>query len=202
MTIRAIIWDMGGVLIRTEDPAPRAELAAQMGMTRKDLEIIFFAGRSGTMAQLGEINTQQHIGNIRQELNLTPEEMDTIWDKFWEGDRLDGDLVNYIRDLKAQYKTGLLSNAFSNLREWIAKEGKFSDAFDDMVISAEVGLMKPDPRIYQLALEQLEVSPSEAIFVDDFLHNIDGAQSLGMHAIHFQNPDQVLGDIQRILLKG
>jgi epoxide hydrolase-like predicted phosphatase len=166
---------MGGVLIRTEDPAPRAELAAQMGMTRKDLEIIFFAGRSGTMAQLGKINTQQHLENIRQELKLT---------------------------LKAQYKTGLLSNAFSNLRDWIASEGKFSDAFDDMVISAEVGLMKPDPRIYQLALEQLEVSPSESIFIDDFQHNIDGAQSLGMHAIHFQNPDQVLGDIQRILLKG
>jgi HAD superfamily hydrolase (TIGR01509 family) len=57
---------------------------------------------------------------------------------------------------------------------------------DDILISAEVGLAKPDPRIYRLAAERLGVRPDEAVFVDDFAANVEGARAVGMRAIHFR----------------
>ena len=199
MPIEAVIWDMGGVILRTTDFTPRQELAASLGMTRLELEKTFFSSKSGTCAQLGEIDFSQHLENVRLALRLPAGEMKTFWHKFWSGDELDTQLVDFIRQLKLNYRTGLLSNAFSNLRGWIASQGKFADAFDDIVISAEEGVMKPDPRIYRRSLDNLGVAAADAIFIDDFEHNIEGARAVGMHAIHFRNPDQVRADIKKYL---
>ena len=76
---------------------------------------------------------------------------------------------------------------------------KFEDAFDHLIISAEVGVVKPKAEIYLLALEQLKVSPSEAVFVDDFIENVEGARAVGMSAIHFKEPEQAIAQIQKLL---
>jgi len=199
MTIHAVIWDLGGVLLRTEDPTPRERLAAKLGLTRRDLEDIFFNGDSGARAQRGEISAEQHRQNMRHEFNLSQSEMDEFWDLFWAGDRLDLDLVNFVRALRHSRRTALLSNAFSDLRAWITQQGRFEDAFDDMLISAELGMVKPDPRIYRIALNRLDIEPSQAIFIDDFTHNVEGAKSVGMHAIHFKDPVQVRIQLNTLL---
>ena len=62
--------------------------------------------------------------------------------------------------------------------------------FDVTIFSAEVGLVKPDARIYRLTLEKLGVEPEEAVFVDDFIENVEGAQAVGMKAIHFKSSQQ------------
>jgi epoxide hydrolase-like predicted phosphatase len=200
MTIRAVIWDLGGVLVRTEDGAPRQALAARLGMTRNDLEKLVFTGASGDRAQLGEIDAQQHWQNLRAQLDFTEAEMDAFKRQFWQGDALDWELVEYIRSLRERYKTALLSNAFSNLRTVITEEWKFADAFDTMVISAEVGLVKPDARIYRLVLDRLQLAPAQAVFVDDFLHNVEGARAVGLHAVHFRSSEQARIELEQILL--
>jgi len=202
MKIRAVIWDLGGVLLRTEDPTPRGRLAERFGMSAHELEKLFYGGSSGTRCQLGEITFEQHIQNVRGELNLSPDEMDSVIDQFWAGDRLDQDLVNYIRNLHDRHRTGLLSNAFSDLRDWLKQQGEVGGVFDELVISAEVGIVKPDPRIYHLALDQLKVAPEEAVFIDDFARNIEGAMAVGMHAIKFINPDQTRSELEELLYKG
>jgi putative hydrolase of the HAD superfamily len=173
-----------------------------MGMSSHELEKLFYSGSSGDRCQLGEITFEQHVQNVRGELNLSPDEMDSVIEQFWAGDRLDQDLVNYIRNLHDRYRTGLLSNAFSDLREWLKQQGEVDGVFDELVISAEVGIVKPDPRIYYLALDQLKVVPEEAIFIDDFNHNIEGAMAVGMHAIKFINPDQTRSELEELLYKG
>jgi epoxide hydrolase-like predicted phosphatase len=199
MPIQAVIWDLGGVLLRTTDYTPREELAANLGIPRLEMEKTFFSGTSGARAQLGEIDVPQHLNNIRREFHLSEDEMAAFWDKFWRGDELDTELIDFIRQLKGSYKTGLLSNAFSDLREWITTHGRFADAFYNMVISAEEGVMKPDPRIYKRSLENLGVAAGDAIFIDDFEHNVEGARAVGMHAIHFRNPDQARADVNLLL---
>jgi epoxide hydrolase-like predicted phosphatase len=197
--IRAVIWDLGGVLLRTEDYTSRDKLAEDMGKTRDDLEFLMYGNDSSNQAQSGEISIEKHFSNVRQSLGLTETEMENFLERFWGGDRLDFDLVDYIRSIKNGYKTGLLSNAFENLRHLITQEWKFDDAFDYMVVSAEVGTMKPDPRIYQLALNGLGVEAHEAIFVDDFIRNVEGANAVGLQAIHFRSPQQARADLERIL---
>jgi epoxide hydrolase-like predicted phosphatase len=199
MAIKAVIWDVGGVLVRTEDYRSREQLALSLGMDRLELEELVYGLESGRRAQLGEIPLDDHWNNVLQALNLKSEKLRDFQEGFWGGDRLDVELIEYIRSLRANYKTGLLSNAFSDLRRMAEDVWKFADAFDEMIISAEVGLMKPDARIYKLAADQLGIEPSEAVFLDDFTHNVAGAQAVNMHAVHFKNPAQAKRDLGAIL---
>jgi HAD superfamily hydrolase (TIGR01509 family) len=59
--------------------------------------------------------------------------------------------------------------------------------------------MKPEARIYQIALEQAGVSPNEAVFVDDFYENIEGCQAVGMHGIHFRDPQIAMAELRNLL---
>ncbi len=202
MTISAVIWDLGGVLLRTEDFSSRQALADRMGKSRTELENLVFDGDSGDRAQLGEISADEHWDNIRRILGLDAAGISEFRRQFWEGDQLDVELVDTIRSLRGRYKTGLLSNAFSDLRQVVTSRLNFSDAFDEMVISAEIHLMKPDPRIYQHALQRLGVAAQEAVFIDDMLRNVEGACSQGMNAIHFRQRSQALAELERLLKGG
>ena len=94
-------------------------------------------------------------------------------------------LVTYIRSLKPRYQTAIISNAMNDLGELLSVTYPITDAFDVIVGSADVGVMKPDPAIYALTLGRLGREPEETIFVDDFLHNVEGARAVGMQAIHY-----------------
>ncbi|MCI0519409.1 MAG: HAD-IA family hydrolase, partial [Chloroflexi bacterium] len=79
---------------------------------------------------------------------------------------------------------------------------KFEDAFDFMIISAEVGLVKPDERIYRLTVDRLGMRPEECIFVDDFSRNVDAAREFGLHAIHFKTTEQAQAELFGLLADG
>jgi len=199
MSIHAIIWDAGGVLVRTEDWAPRDVLADRLGLTRKELNDLVFGAPEDSRAQLGEISHEEHWENIRLTLGLSAAETPSVRREFFAGDELDADLIDYIRTLKQNYRTAMLSNAPSNMRIAINKELHIDDAFHLMVISAEVGLMKPDPAIYRLTLERLGFEPYETVFIDDVSENVAGARQVGMHAILFKNTEQIRTDLQSLL---
>ncbi len=198
MPIKAVIWDIGGVIARTEDLAPRDQLAAELGVTRDHLTYLFFSGPDGARAQTGEITRAELIAIARSELGLTPDEYPDLVDRFFGGDIVDDELVDYIRSLKPRYKTGIISNAWSELPALLDEWG-IDDAFDVVVGSGDEGLMKPKPRIYQITLERLSVKPEEAVFVDDFIENIIGARELGISGIHFQSREQALQDLKTLL---
>jgi putative hydrolase of the HAD superfamily len=109
------------------------------------------------------------------------------------------ELIRFIRARKTETKMGLLSNGWPSTRSFIDERWHIADIFDDMVISAEVGLAKPDQRIYQLALDRLGVEAEQTIFIDDFDENIQGARDLGIHGIHFQNPQIVMEELKDLL---
>lgn len=199
MSIRAVIFDFGGVLVRTEDRSPREQLAERLGMTYDELSNLIFESDSSRQAAAGEISTEEHWEAIREKMDLSPDEFPEASREFWGGDALDHELVNYLRSLRPDYKTGLISNAWDDLRDVLREEWQIADAFDEIVISAEVGVVKPDPQIYRIALERLEVAPQEAVFVDDFPENVAGARAVGMHAIQFKDSRQVREDLEDML---
>ena len=198
MTVRAVYFDMGGVIIRSEFQAPRERLAERLNMTYEDLVGLVFDNETARRASLGETSAQEHWASLTRSLGLPASEQKALSDEFFAGDILDRSLLDYVRLLRPQYKTGLISNAWSDLREYIVEQ-KFDDAFDTMVISAEVGIMKPDARIFRIALENLGVAPGEAVFLDDFGENIESARAIGMHAIHFVQPDEALKELKQLL---
>ena len=199
MRVRAVLVDFGGVIMRTEDNGPRSRLAERLGMTSRDLEKIVFESDSSIRASLGEIPEEGHWQAVAKALGVSREEGEKIIAEFFSGDRTDGVLLDFLRSLRPERKVGLISNAWSGLRAVITSLN-FEDVFDEMIISAEVGLMKPDPRIYHLALEKLGVQPGESVFLDDMLVNVEAARSVGMSAIQFTQPEKTLEELKQFLI--
>jgi len=198
--IRALIFDFGGVLVRTESQEPREKLAKQVDLSRQELYDAVFNCRESRLAQLGRMSSEERWQRIGQALGLhSPEELLAFRREFYTGDVLDAKLVSYIRRMRGRYKTALLSNASAEFAELLHTKFGLDDCFDVIIISALVGMMKPDPAIYYLVLERLQVAPHEAVFVDDMLENVEGAAAVGLHAIRFTTRDAVLKDLDALL---
>lgn len=185
-TIQAVIFDVGGVLLRTEDRSRRTALDAQLGLAPGSMEHLYFNSDAGQAAQRGELSTVDHAAWLQRTLGLTEDEWRRVREEFWAGDRLDTELVRYIRTLRTRYQTAVISNAMDDLRHVVTDLYPMADAFDLIVGSAYEGIMKPDARIFQRTLERLGREPEETVFIDDLLHNVEGAQAVGMHAVHFR----------------
>jgi putative hydrolase of the HAD superfamily len=198
--IRALITDFGGVLVRTRTDAPRRALEAQLGLPPHTLEERVFNGDLSQRAQRGAISADafwNQIGlNLKLDGRLRPAE---FRDRFFSADFLDDDLIALIRGVRPAIKTGLISNAWGDARRGFVHTYSLADIFDVIVISAEEGVMKPDPRIYRAAIQRLGVQAAESIFVDDVLANVRGAQAVGMHGVHFQSTEQAQQEIRQLL---
>ena len=198
MAIRAAFFDLGGVIVRTEYQAPRERLAERLNTTYEDLYQIVFDSDTSRKASLGAISTDVHWAAITRRLGRPASESSTIRAEFFAGDVIDRALLAFIRSLRPNRKTGVISNAWPDMRNYLV-ENKFDDAFDTLLISAEVGIMKPDARIFHLAVEKLQVKPEEAVFVDDMPVNVEAARTLGMQGILFQSTEQTLKKLKQIL---
>jgi len=198
--IRAVIWDLGGVLLRTEDPTPREQAARRFGVTVKELSAVIFESESSRQAECGEIHFEEHNKFIANQLGITSADIAGLFDEFFGGDCMDTDLKAFICSLRPRYRCGLLSNAWGSLRQFLEdNHADLLSCFDTVIISAEAGMRKPDGRIFQLALKQLEVAPQEAVFIDDLEINAAAARENGLHAIHFTDPQQAMDALKTLL---
>jgi FMN phosphatase YigB (HAD superfamily) len=197
--IEAVIWDLGGVIVRTHDRSGRERWEQRLGLNPGKLEELVFRSEVAGRAYEGDAGIEDVWRAVGDQLGVSEDDLREMERDFWSGDRVDYALVDYIRSLRPMYQTALLSNAWLDLRDFITDAWKIADAFDHMTISAEVGMAKPDPRIYSLPLEGLNVAPKHAVFIDDFTVNIRAAQAVGLHAIHFKDPEQVMQDLDDLL---
>jgi 2-haloacid dehalogenase len=100
--------------------------------------------------------------------------------------------INILKKLKrAGYGLFGLSNWSAETFPYARQKYDFFDLFDDMVISGEVGHVKPDPKIFQIMLDRIKRPANECLFIDDSMPNIHQAQQMGFGTIHFQSPEQL-----------
>jgi len=105
--------------------------------------------------------------------------------------------VDILRQLKkAGYKLYGLSNWSAETFPRAREKYDFFDLFDDMVISGDVGHLKPDARIFQIMLDKIGTPAQECLFIDDSLANIQQAQKMGFPVIHFQSPEQLKASLR------
>lgn len=189
--VAAVIFDVGGVMLRTHNHAFRHAWDARLDQPLGAIEQLVFNSDLGIRAQTGEVTTNDHWRAVGDRLKLSATELTQLRNDFWAGDRFDFDMIDWIRSWRHRVKTAIISNAFDDLRSVLRDEFKVADAFDLIVVSAEEGIMKPDPHIYQRTLERLDVAPAAAVFIDDSPINIEGARAVGVPAILYR-PDMDL----------
>ena len=198
--IGALIFDYGGVLMRTHSQEPRRQLAARLGLSPQELYNTVFAHEAVQRAELGVLSSEECGRQIGQALGLNSrEEVHAFWREFFAGDVLDTVLVEHIRRWHRRFKTALLSNFTESLPEYVRNDLGLGDCFNEIIVSASAGIRKPDPAIYELVLERLRVAPHQAIFVDDMPVNVQGAQSVGMHGILFTSREALLEELRNLL---
>lgn len=119
--------------------------------------------------------------------------------RFFHGlDRNDA-LVGFAQAARATYKVALLSNIGGDMMDGFFTPAERRRLFDDVILSGDVQLAKPDPAIFALACHRLGVEHTEAIMIDDVPANVDGATSIGLHGICYQSFDQFQADLAAIL---
>jgi len=118
-------------------------------------------------------------------------------DRLFAGMRPDYAMVNAVRAAKdAGVRTGLISNSWGKGRY---DRSQFPVLFDGVVISGEVGLRKPEPRIYELGAKAIGLPPAECVFVDDLASNLKPARELGMATVHHTSADETVPQLERLL---
>lgn len=199
--IRAVVWDLGGVILRTMDWSLRSQWEDRLGLPRMQLTRLVFESDASRRASLGQATDDDVWQSVADALNLDPPTRDQLRRDYFARDQIDATLMEFIRGLRRRVRVGMITNAWPDIRRYLVSEFKIADAFDPLIVSAEVGIAKPDPRIYRLALEQLGVEPAQAVFVDDFEDNVAGARWVGMQAVHFTSTPQAIAAL-RALLRG
>jgi putative hydrolase of the HAD superfamily len=199
MPIRAVIFDMGGVLLRTEKQDGRRKWEVRLGLQPGELSKVVFRSETSARATVGELTEAGVWKYVAATLGLNGGQLQELQRDFWSGDRIDAELSQFVRDLRPCYKTGILSNAWLGAREVITQKFGLGDAVDAIIISAEEGIAKPDARIYRIAAERLGVLPEEAVFVDDMEENAAAARAIGMRGVQFKNTAQAIAEVRRFL---
>jgi putative hydrolase of the HAD superfamily len=122
---------------------------------------------------------------------------DGLIDRLFAGMRPDETMLGAVRAAKrAGVRTGLISNSWGHGRY---DRTLFPELFDGVVISGEFGLRKPDPRIYELGAEAVDLPASACVFVDDLPGNLKPARELGMAAVHHVRAEQTIAELEDLL---
>ena len=193
--IRAVYWDLGGVLLRTMDRSRRRRWEERLGLSEGDLDVAVFGCNASRKATLGQGPSEAVWEEVRTRFRLSSPDGQALAADFFADDRVDLALLDVLRQLRPFYRIGMISNAWPDARQILDEKLRISSYFDAVITSAEVGFAKPHPHIYRMALQALDITPEQAVFVDDFLENVEAARALGMRTIHFRARDQALGEL-------
>jgi putative hydrolase of the HAD superfamily len=201
MTIKSVVFDVGGVLVRTENQAGRRELEKRFDMKEYDIDWLVFDSKEAMASTVGQMAPDDIWQAVGERLGLSPEELPEFIELFWQGDVFDQALFNFLVSLKPDYITGILSNAWKGAREDFANRYGIIEGenVDHVLVSCELGLAKPDPEIYYRLRETVGVAFDEILFVDDFSKNIKAANALGINTIHYRTGINLINQIKSML---
>ncbi len=198
MPIRAVLFDIGGVLFHQPDRTAHRRWDVRLGLDDGLLGRTIWTMPISAQAEIGLASRAAVWAEVARRFSLNPGEAAALEADFFSGGQWNVQLIDYARSLRMRCQTGIVSNAWPDAREAV-RSWVNDDAFDDLIFSAEVGLAKPDRRIYELALERLRVQPAEAIFIDDVEENVEAARAIGLSGIRFANVEQTIAAIERRL---
>jgi putative hydrolase of the HAD superfamily len=206
--IKAVISDFGGVLT-TPLTGSFQRIADRSGVTLAAFgqALAALQERSGAHPlhelECGRMTESVFVAGLRDALSeqLGREvELDGFADTLWEGLFANEPMIAFMASLRAEgLRMALLTN---NVREWDQRwraMAPIDDIFEVVVDSAFVGMRKPDPEIYALTLARLDLPAEACVFIDDLEHNVVAAREIGLHAVHFQDTEQAIGEVRAVL---
>ncbi len=197
--MKGLLVDYGGVLTTSVWDSFRdfcvsegLELDKVRKLFREDPEALKLLRR----LEVGELNEQEFSQLFAPLLGLE-DRHDGLVDRLFAGMQPDEPMIEALRRARAAgLKTALVSNSWGHGRY---DRAAFPELFDGVVISGEVGLHKPQPEIFELAAERVDLEPADCVFVDDLRENCAGAEAVGMVAVLHRDTTQTLDRLEQLL---
>lgn len=187
MAIKAIIFDCFGVLI----------IAGHTILRREHPELTAQIDALQAKSDLGKISRNQFNEVIAISIGISPQQVD---ERYWGTNKYNQPMIDWVHELNQsnKYKIGMLSNIG---RDWMDVSLPFFDRqnlFDAEVLSGDVNIIKPDPRIFKLMADRLGVETGECVMIDDLSKNVEGAKQAGMQGIVYVSLEQSRVDLDKL----
>lgn len=181
--IKAIIFDLGGVVV-VDNPKVPFPIISSRGKWEKALG--------------GQISEGELFAEFARQSNLSVKQNQAIKERVWTNKIPDPEIIKLLEALHKNYKLAVISNTLPSILHYRMKKYNLEKYFSVRICSAEVGMLKPEPAIFRLALNKLSVQPKEAVFIDDNEDNVKGARLVGIHGILYKNPSQLEKKLQKL----
>jgi putative hydrolase of the HAD superfamily len=202
MTLRAIVFDFGNVVAFFSHRRAAEQLAAFGDVSPEALQAYLFGGHLEDDYEAGRLSTPVLTALVRETFHLrgTDEQLAAAFsDMFWPND----DVCSLLPRLKPHHRLLLLSNTNElHARRFLDQFKDTLSLFDHLVLSHEVGLRKPDPRVYAHCQRLAGCAAAECLFVDDLPSNVEAARACGWHGIVYQRGMDLAGQIRRVKEEG
>ena len=195
---RAIIFDIGRVLIRVDISRAMGGLASGLSLTPQDVWSAIEKDPRWLDWQEGRISPRDWHLHLAKRLgfSLTFEEFSEVWNRALDPNTIHSE--SFLEKLSENYRLALLSNTDPIHMSNEEARFPFFRFFPVRVYSYRVGASKPDPAIYREALQACRVRAEEAVYIDDIAAYAEAAQRLGMSGIVFQSPEQLQSDLRKL----
>jgi epoxide hydrolase-like predicted phosphatase len=185
--IQGIIFDCFGVLCHGSLGYLRSVVAPDRLQALNDVS---------QRSDLGYVSRDEYRQQLGMLLDMSMSEIDTIIATQCVRSE---QMISLARSLRGTYKTALLSNVGRGFIANVFTIEELEGLFDTVVLSSEVGMIKPEREIYELTADRLGVSPEACVMIDDLASNIQGAEAVGMRGIICANTRQCESELRQLL---
>ena len=196
-SIETVIFDLGNVLLPFDWDQARKRMSTATGCSRREVEDYFVNTPFLGQLEIGQLTAQQFFEIVARDLRFrgSRTEFDEILSNIFT---IDDAMIRLTQTLKGVYRRFILSNTIPQHIEYVFAKYPVLRDFDGHILSYEVGLMKPDRRIYERTVQQFGIVAERAVFIDDLPANIAGAQAIGLSAIQHKSFIKTRGELTRL----
>ena len=197
MTHKVAMFDLGGVVVDVESDRLIHHVSQVVGRSYDDVHEVVYNADQLLPLERGQLSPHQYYLYLKERLNLT-----WTYDQFvrsWNDImREKKDVTAIIRRLKGRVRLMVLSNTNVLHLEYIRQLVPVLNSFEHVIGSYEVGVCKPDPEIYKIAVDRAQVDAAQVVYIDDRPEMVAGGQRAGLHAIRFENSQQLEKELRSL----
>jgi len=197
--INTLFFDLGGVLIKQPNGRQLKIWKKVFGGKHKSEVLEMLENPHGSQLIkdicLGNLTEDFLWHQMAEKWHISPMIIQYFRRKMSSQRQLNSAIIDFIAKLRGKYKTAILSNAGDQTRRLMEETYHLNVLVDEIIISAEEGVIKPDHRIFEIAMVRLETKPEQSLLLDDYLENVVAAREFGMHAVQFINTHQAINEV-------
>ncbi len=198
MTVHNIVFDIGNVLVRWEPLK-----VIQRVFLNVDAQALFQAMRPIWLdLNLGKLTEEEAVLQYENLLNFPKEKFQQLMLGFKESQTPIEGSLELLKELnQLGYSLFSITDNIHEIMAYHRQHSAFTEYFKDIIVSADLGVLKPDPKIYQNLIDKHQLKAEECVFFDDLLTNVEGAKAVGMHAFLFTDTATCRKDLENLLGK-